>query len=496
MASTRTGFEDQNVLSQVVASLASMGYQVHQFIMDAWNYGSAQQRSRVFLTIAAPGLEPMVQPWHTHSRPVGETVGKSLGRLPNNQKFGEREHYPTPFPALSAGAITSDLPDIGNGNVQTCISHLDHRVPYQPGQKDRALLQCIPRQPPGSGYTEAFRLGLIPESLLKPGKENGKSFRRIKEAGLVPTITTCQSVQDSRNGAVVHWAQDRPITILEARRTQGWPDEEPIIGSPVEQYKIVGNGVDRKVSFALGLGLRQALEQNVKRRKVPTISAVPAEEVLVDAEGDLNDTASVASNIDVHVPPQPQASARARTLAMTLEQPLPGIDVLGLDDDKAADIPDNLGFYGTSDDRNDVSVAIIPATFRDPSATTSLLSRLTATVANGLGGLAFRSRPSLSAAAPSTVHGKRSREDESLDDVDCGASHGSSNGAISSKRVKTKDTTQPTTLKSETNGVTPGLAKARRVEAKKRSTRHSGLEATFYPKQWNKRPEHEYSAVE
>jgi len=62
MASTRTGFEDQNVLSQVVASLVSMGYQVNQFIIDAWNYGSAQQRSRVFLTIAAPGLEPMVQP--------------------------------------------------------------------------------------------------------------------------------------------------------------------------------------------------------------------------------------------------------------------------------------------------------------------------------------------------------------------------------------------------------------------------------------------------
>ena len=187
-------------------------------------------------------------------------------------------------------------------------------MPYQPGQKDRALLQCIPRQPPGSGYTEAFRLGLIPESLLKPGKENGKSFRRIKEAGLIPTITTCQSVQDSRNGAVVHWSQNRPILILDARRTQGWFDDEPIIGSPVEQYKIVGNGVDRMASFAQGLGLRQALEQNVKRRKVSMHSAVLVEEVLVDVEEDLNDTASVASNINVHVPPQPRASAQATSL--------------------------------------------------------------------------------------------------------------------------------------------------------------------------------------
>jgi hypothetical protein len=31
---------------------------------------------------------------------------------------------------------------------------------------------------------------------------------------------------------------------------------------------------------------------------------------------------------------------------------------------------------------------------------------------------------------------------------------------------------------------------------KRRVTRHSGLEATFAPKQWNKRPEKEYAAKE
>ncbi|CAN9466232.1 unnamed protein product [Alternaria alternata] len=39
-------------------------------------------------------------------------------------------------------------------------------------------------------------------------------------------------------------------------------DQEPIIGSLIEQYKIVGNGVDRKVAFAIGLALLRAVQKN------------------------------------------------------------------------------------------------------------------------------------------------------------------------------------------------------------------------------------------
>jgi len=52
----------QNVLSQVVACLISTGYQVNQYIMDTWSYGSSQHRSRLFMTVAAPGLDPIAQP--------------------------------------------------------------------------------------------------------------------------------------------------------------------------------------------------------------------------------------------------------------------------------------------------------------------------------------------------------------------------------------------------------------------------------------------------
>ncbi|KAH9864645.1 hypothetical protein J1614_010580 [Plenodomus biglobosus] len=262
MTSTRVGFEDENVLSSIVACLVSMGYQVNQYIMDAWNYGSAQKRSRILVSIAAPGLTPISQPWHTHSIEYEGIASKSLGKLPNGERLGEREAYPTPFTALSAGEITADLPDIGNGNVQTCIPFPDHCVFPLPTFMDRCLIRHIPKSPPGCGYGVAMKLGLIPKTLEQKKSETGRSYMRIKKAGLIPCLTTRLRITDARNGASLHWAQDRPITIMEARRAQNYPDHEPIIGNLAQQFQIVGNGVDRMVSFAFGLSLRHALQTN------------------------------------------------------------------------------------------------------------------------------------------------------------------------------------------------------------------------------------------
>jgi DNA (cytosine-5)-methyltransferase 1 len=135
-------------------------------------------------------------------------------------------------------------------------------VPGLPTRKPRALVKCIPTQPPGCGYREADQRGLIPTLLRDPRTEAGRAYRRIKAKGLVPCITTGLAVHNSRAGALLHWDQHRSISVLEARRTQGYMDQEPIIGSLIEQYKIVGNGVDRKVAFAIGLALLRAVQKN------------------------------------------------------------------------------------------------------------------------------------------------------------------------------------------------------------------------------------------
>lgn len=262
ISSERAGSERAgSALSQVVACLVSFGYQVNQYIMDSWNYGSPQRRSRAILTIAAPGLQLIMQPYHTHSRSDEEVRGRSLGQLPNGEFCAERQYYPTPFYHVPAQTVSSGLPDIGYGAGQTCIAYPDHRVPNVPTRKDRPLLDCIPKQPPGCGYKEAEELGRVPPHLRRT-REIGKSYQRIKKAGLVPTITTSACISDARNGAVMHWEESRSLSLQEARRTQGIDDTEPIIGTIKDQWRIAGNGVDRKVGLAIGLGLLRAVESN------------------------------------------------------------------------------------------------------------------------------------------------------------------------------------------------------------------------------------------
>jgi DNA (cytosine-5)-methyltransferase 1 len=487
MAATRTELEGQNVLSHVIACFVSMGYQVNQFIMDAWNYGSCQQRSRIILTIAAPGLELIAQPKHTHSMLATDTIGRSLGFLPNGQRFGQREHYPTPFPHVTPSEVFSDLPNIGNANVLTCVSHPSHRVSQQPSGTIRALLQCIPQRPPGSGYKEAYDLGLIPTALQKPTKETGKAFKRIKESGLVPTITTILCIQDSRNGASLHWSQDRPITILEARRTQGYLDNEPIIGNLTAQYRIVGNGVDRKVAFALGLAIRQAVggRQSLLSREVTE----PKQGVIYDLEDDVehfSDATSVLSSVQVDVlPPNGtilQSSTPARS-SRYLERRASSA---------SADFPGIPGFEGTSDPRDIEPDA--PPSMDTP--TTGFLSRLSSTITSGLTALTHRARPTPAtqetipqALEKITPHStKRSRNAPTpYDDTE----------EVAPKKRVRQAVELPTPV-AVPNAITP-KRKTTTVEAspkKRRVTRHSGLEATFAPKQWNKRPEKEYAAKE
>jgi DNA (cytosine-5)-methyltransferase 1 len=264
MANTRNGHEEEKVFSQLIACIVGMGYQVSQFLMDSWTQGSAQRRSRIFLAIAAPGLRPISQPPQMFNHP-DDIKGRSLGRLVNGLNFGSRDFEPAPFNYNTASAATADLPRIGSGMSQVCIPFPDHRVVYTMKESDRALMKRIPVYPPGQGYVEALKAGLLPPSVQKNKKEYGKAFRRIKAAGQFPTITTNVNAQDNRCGNVLHWADPRTMSIQEARRAQGFPDSEVIVGSLAEQWRIIGNAVDRHVSRALGWSLRMAVGMNDQR---------------------------------------------------------------------------------------------------------------------------------------------------------------------------------------------------------------------------------------
>jgi len=271
MAATRRGYEAHNVLLYVVACFVSMGYQVQFGIVDAWSFGSSQYRERLCISIAAPGLEPPARSWQTHSHP-DDIRGRCLGKTSHGHSYGSREDHNTPFHFVTAGESTSDLPDIGAGTVQACILFPDHRMASPLSLKDRIIAIHIPRCPPGQGYAEAEQLGLIPRNAKKSMVEVGRAFRRIKSNGLFPTITTAMRVQNSRQNGILHWLQQRSITVQDARRAQSIPDEEVIIGRPNQQLQQIGNAVDRNVSLVRGLALREAWEKSCANGNIQAAS--------------------------------------------------------------------------------------------------------------------------------------------------------------------------------------------------------------------------------
>ncbi|EMC95620.1 hypothetical protein BAUCODRAFT_90408, partial [Baudoinia panamericana UAMH 10762] len=258
----------ENVFSQVLAALVGLGYQVQQFLMDAWSYGSPQQRTRVFIVATAPGLDILPVPVHTHDHPSNMGFReRALGRSSNGLPFGQRRNDWTPFPHVSISDACSDLPEITDSQPQLCPSFPDHRTSSEEGADSRSRIALIPLRPYGMGLVKAVQQGLITggEPLdyynrlgKHQAKKNSTTYARVRRDGLMPTLTTVLRIGDGIAGRTIHWREHRNVTVQECKRAQGYWDEEVLVGSPAQQMKIIGNSVDRKVSLALGVALKEA----------------------------------------------------------------------------------------------------------------------------------------------------------------------------------------------------------------------------------------------
>lgn len=266
MAHKHKDLVGNNVFSQLLCCLVGMGYQVSQFNIDAWSCGAPQSRGRLFICISAPEMPPIEHPQLTHAHPPG-TRNRSLGWTANGESFGDRLFGPTPFGYVSASASTSDLPNIGDARVGTCISYPDHRVPLNSSATTRTMFSMIPTIPEGSSFNSAARMGLMPQpqmDLIKDWKSIGrmskdsKAWTRLVPTKVYPTITRVLRPTDSFGGSCLHWTQPRMMTLMEARRAQGYPDDEVLIGRVRDQWAIVGDAVCRQVALALGVRLREA----------------------------------------------------------------------------------------------------------------------------------------------------------------------------------------------------------------------------------------------
>ncbi len=275
MAAKSKKGQDRNVFSQLLCALVGMGYQVQQFNLDAWSFGSPQSRSRLFVSIAAPGLELPPHPPLSHSHPP-QTRDRGLGVAANKLSFGLRHFETTPFEYVTAAEGAAGLPWVGDARTQTCITHPDHRTSRHESYLKRAQIQQIPIAPRGQSFMTAATRGRLGQPQLNEFRwenkfkvaTNSRSWRRVDPNALMPTITTSAQPSCGFTGTILHWDQHRLLTIMEARRAQSFPDQDVLVGHPAVQWKIVGNSVARTVALALGMSLREAWLANADERGV------------------------------------------------------------------------------------------------------------------------------------------------------------------------------------------------------------------------------------
>ncbi|KAF5022582.1 hypothetical protein F66182_5368 [Fusarium sp. NRRL 66182] len=274
---------DQDVFSQLICAVVGLGYQTHFFFLDACFCGSAQRRSRVFLAFAAPRHRLPRRPHPTHAHPE-HTKPIGLGNLPTGEPMAERiMPIATPFGFVSARAATADLPRVYDSKPDICVPYPDHRVSIGITTNLRNKMSLIPTQPWGMNFAQAWygldrkKAGsgvLTPaERLAFPPDNTGSSLNRTRPASnaygrqrpdrLIETIVTSQSPSDAKKGRTLHWRENRVLTVMEARRAQGFRDHEVLLGLPLDQYRIVGNSVAREVAVSLGAVFREAWAQSL-----------------------------------------------------------------------------------------------------------------------------------------------------------------------------------------------------------------------------------------
>lgn len=323
MAKCSARDRDDNVFAQVLGALVGMGYQARSFILDAWSFGSPQSRTRLFISIAAPGLVPLSNPPQTHCHPKN-VVSRSLGKSANGLTFADRYWDVTPFSYVTIGEATKDLPLNHDGRID-CIAFPDHRPSKTMSTVNRVRISCIPRFPPGMNFVKASLLGLMPSpqmeafnwNAVKRIRPEGRAWKRVIQNGLISTVITKCQPDDGLCGAWIHWDATRCMTVMEVRRAQGFPDEEVIVGIPSSQWKIVGNSVARPVAFALGMALRTAWLMNAVSlqnqpavgRKARTSSTMPRKEV-----ADLTEQESADSGYEMLPKPPAHLAPRIRSI--------------------------------------------------------------------------------------------------------------------------------------------------------------------------------------
>ena len=218
--SVMTPEEERGSAFEVILSeFRRIGYSVEYGLVNAADYGTPQTRQRVIL-------------------------------------LGSRDHEALSLPAATHSEQGGALPRWRT--LRDALADLDDPEPrFQPYSEQRLkFLHLIPESGNWRSLPPELRREAMGGAFDSGGGKVG-FYRRLSWDRPAPTVTTSPAQKATD---MCHPALDRPISVREAARLQGFPDDWRFCGSLSDQYRQIGNAVPIPLGEAIGRSLAQSAQ--------------------------------------------------------------------------------------------------------------------------------------------------------------------------------------------------------------------------------------------
>lgn len=216
-----------------ISPTGSGNYNVEYGILNAVEYGVPQNRRRLFVVGVEPGR---TWTWPGPSNRSGDlTLWDAIGDLPPDS------HTPDAVGRYDGRRRVSEYAaQLRNGHREL----LNHHTKRLEELRQRRLL----------ALDEGQDRRNLPEHLSAGGHET--KYRRLRAKAPAPTVTAHMGKDLSD---FIHPRLPRTLTVREAARLQGFPDEYEFLGSQASQFTQVGNAVPVPLARSLGSQLARSL---------------------------------------------------------------------------------------------------------------------------------------------------------------------------------------------------------------------------------------------
>lgn len=236
--------EGEPVIERIKKEFESIGYKVSFSKLKASNYGTPQHRKRVFIIGSLNNTVSFPEKTHSDNSEKLDyiTVKEAISDLPKLKAGETKEKYTSNPKNEYQKKMRKNVEKLEN---HSAVNHREH------------IIERFNHIPQGGNMSDA------PEE-LQPSKIYNSRNRRLEEDK--PSYTVTSHVLDE----LLHPWSDRSITVREAARLQGFPDNYVFKGSrnvfhgsdETSQYEQVGNAVPVCLSESIANSIKHKLKQN------------------------------------------------------------------------------------------------------------------------------------------------------------------------------------------------------------------------------------------